>query len=99
MPDRLVDTPAGPFGLSRKTRGISPYLPWNHARDYTLNYATSGYLKEGDTTAELINQHLSKAGYKEAVILATSNGTHGHALTLKRVEIAQIPATWFFSLN
>jgi len=36
-----------------------------------LKYATSGYLKEGDITAELINQHLSKAGYKEAVIFIT----------------------------
>ena len=96
MPDRLVDTPAGPFGLSRKTRGISPYLPWNHARDYTLNYATSGYLKEGDTTAELINQHLSKAGYKEAVILATSNGTQGHAENRNCSETCNLAHSWFW---
>jgi hypothetical protein len=50
-----------------------------------LKYATSGYLKEGDITAELINQHLSKAGYKEAVIFTTSNGTQGHAVTRKKI--------------
>ena len=58
------------------------YLPLNHAKYYTLKYATSGYLKEGGITAELINQHLSKATCKEAVILTTSNGTQGHAVTL-----------------
>ena len=29
--------------------------------------------------------------FKEAVILATSNGTHGHAVTLKKIGIAQKP--------
>ena len=51
-------------------------------------------MKEGDITAELINRHLSKAGYKGAVILATSNGTQGHAVSLKKIGIAQKPVTW-----
>jgi hypothetical protein len=49
-----------------------------------LKYATSGYFNERDMTAELINQHLRKAGYKEVVTLATSNGTQSHAVTLRK---------------
>jgi hypothetical protein len=60
-----------------------------------LRYAPSQEFKEGEITADIINQHLNEAAFKEAVILAiTSNGTQGHAVTLEKIEISQKPATW-----
>jgi hypothetical protein len=40
-----------------------------------LRYAPSQKSKVGEITADIINQHLNEAAFKEAVILANSNGT------------------------
>jgi hypothetical protein len=59
------------------------HLPWNNGKDYMLRYAPSQEFREGEITADIIYQLLNEAAFKEAVILATSNGTQGHAVTLK----------------
>jgi hypothetical protein len=70
------------------------HLPWNNGKDYMLRYAPSQEFKEREITADIINQHLNEAAFKEAVIRAiTSNGTQGHS-DLKKIEIAQKPAAW-----
>ena len=51
------------------------HLPCNNGKYYMLRYAPFQEFKEGEITADIINQHLNKAAFKEAVILATSNGT------------------------
>ena len=40
-----------------------------------ISDAPSQKLKEWEITADIINQHLNEAAFKEAVILANSNGT------------------------
>jgi len=70
------------------------HLPWNNGENYMLRYAPSQEFKEGEIKADITNQHLKEAAFKQAVILATSNGTQGHAVTFKEIEIAQKPATW-----
>jgi hypothetical protein len=40
-----------------------------------LRFAPSQEFKEGEIMTDIINQYLDEAAFKEAVILATSNGT------------------------
>jgi hypothetical protein len=51
-------------------------ITWNYGKNYRLKYALSGDIKE-ESTAEKTYHHLSRAGFKEAVIHATNKRQPG----------------------
>ena len=48
------------------------HLPWNNGKDYMLRYAPSQEFKEGEITADIINQHLNEAALIEVSSLQTA---------------------------
>jgi hypothetical protein len=74
------------------------YLPWSNGEYYMLRYAPSQEFKEGEITADIINQHLDEAAFKKAVILATRNGFQGQ-VTLKKMDLSYISYISYISLT